>query len=132
MIKVLDSYALLAFLDREPGHEIVEALFLEAVESQTQVMMTTVNYGEVYYIVLRELGQSKAQELEQVVSKLPLKVVDADWVLARLAARIKARKKMAYADCFAAALAKQHRGEVVTGDPEFKEIEEDIKVRWLR
>jgi predicted nucleic acid-binding protein len=132
MIKVLDSYALLAFLDREPGHEIVEALFLEAVESQTKIMMTAVNYGEVYYIVLKELGQSKAQELEQVVSKLPLKVVEADWALARQAARIKAHKKMAYADCFAAALAKKHRGEVVTGDPEFKEIEEDIKVRWLR
>jgi len=132
MIKVLDSYALLAFLDREPGHEIVEALFLEAVESQSPVMMTAVNYGEVYYIVLRELGQSKAQELEQVVSKLPLKVVDADWALSRQAARLKAHKKMAYADCFAAALAKQHRGEVVTGDPEFKEIEEEIKVRWLR
>ena len=38
---------------------------------------------------------------------------------------------MAYADCFAAALAKLHNAELVTGDPEFREVERDIRIGWL-
>ncbi|HOW64450.1 MAG TPA: PIN domain-containing protein [Candidatus Paceibacterota bacterium] len=42
-----------------------------------------------------------------------------------------ATKKMAYADCFAAALAKAENAELVTGDPEFKEVEKEIRIAWL-
>jgi hypothetical protein len=38
----------------------------------------------------------------------------------------------ACADCFAAALAKIRKVELVTGDPEFKELEKEIKIVWLR
>ncbi len=51
--------------------------------------------------------------------------------LAREAARFKAAHKISYADCFAAALAKLHKGEVITGDKEFKTVEGEIKIAWL-
>jgi predicted nucleic acid-binding protein len=38
---------------------------------------------------------------------------------------------MSYADCFAAALAKSRKAELVTGDKEFKQVESEITVRWL-
>jgi predicted nucleic acid-binding protein len=39
---------------------------------------------------------------------------------------------MSYADCFAAALSKQKNAELLTGDPEFKAVEKDIKIHWLK
>jgi len=51
--------------------------------------------------------------------------------LAELAGEIKASHKMSLADCFAAALAKQKKLEIYTGDPEFKEVEREVKVVWL-
>jgi predicted nucleic acid-binding protein len=51
--------------------------------------------------------------------------------VAELAGQIKATRKMSLADCFAAALAKQRKSEVYTGDPEFRAVEEDVKVVWL-
>ena len=36
------------------------------------------------------------------------------------------------ADAFAAALAKQKNTEFVTGDPEFKSVEKEIKINWLK
>jgi len=51
--------------------------------------------------------------------------------LARKAAEFKANKKMSYADCFAAALAKLRKAELVTGDPEFKQVEGDLKILWI-
>lgn len=120
MVKVLDTYALLVFFEREPGFEKVKSLFAEALEEGNDLLMTSVNFGEVYYIVLRECGKEKAEEIEKITQTLPIEIVDVDLQLAKEAARLKASKRVSYADCFAAALAKLHKGEVVTGDKEFK------------
>jgi predicted nucleic acid-binding protein len=131
MRRILDAHALLVFLEKEPGYEKVESLFVNAIEKDKSLLMTSVNYGEVYYIVLRECGQEKAHEIEKIIRTLPIDVIDVDLGLAREAAHFKATKRISYADCFAAALAKLHRGELVTGDREFKALEKDIKIAWI-
>ena len=55
-----------------------------------------------------------------------------DLALAKQAASFKARHKMSYADCFAAALAKQKNAELITGDSEFKAVEKEIRIQWLQ
>ena len=129
--KVLDSWALLCYLGQEPGFEKMIELFEKAVESSKPLLMCVINWGEVYYQVARRFGDQKAQEIEQLIQTLPIMVVEADKDLTREAARIKVTKPMAYADCFAAALARLKKGELYTGDPEFKAVEKDIKVVWL-
>jgi len=129
--KVLDSWALLCYLGQEPGFEKMIELFEKAVESSKPLLMCVINWGEVYYQVARRFGDQKAQEIEQLIQTLPIMVVEADKDLTREAARIKVTKRMAYADCFAAALARLKKGELYTGDPEFKAVEKDIKVMWL-
>jgi ribonuclease VapC len=39
--------------------------------------------------------------------------------------------RIAYADCFAAALALQQNATLVTGDPEFKHLENQITIHWV-
>jgi predicted nucleic acid-binding protein len=129
--KVLDSLALLCYLEQEPGYEKIIELFEKAVESSKPLLMCVVNWGEVYYQVLRRFGDQKAQEIEQFIQTLPITLVEANKELTREAARIKATKKMAYADCFAVALARLKKAELYTGDPEFKAVGKDIKVVWL-
>jgi len=129
--KVLDSWALLCYLGQEPGFEKMIELFEKAVESSKPLLMCVINWGEVYYQVARRFGDQKAQEIEQLIQTLPIMVVEADKDLTREAARIKVTKRMAYADCFAAALARLKKGELYTGDPEFKAVEKNIKVMWL-
>jgi predicted nucleic acid-binding protein len=90
-----------------------------------------VNWGEVYYITLREMGPQRADQVAHLISTLPIHIVPADLELAKEAAIFKANKKMSYADCFAAALAKHRRVELVTGDKEFKQVEGDVKILWL-
>ncbi len=131
MIKVLDTHGLLVFLEREPGFEKVKSLFVAALEEDSDLLMTSVNFGEVYYIVLREFGEKKVNEVEKIIQTLPIEIVDVDMQLAREAARFKATKKISYADCFAAALAKLRKGEVVTGDKEFRALEGEVKISWI-
>ena len=129
--KVLDSWALLCYLEQEPGYEKIIKLFEKAVESSKPLLMCIVNWGEVYYQVARRFGEQKAQEIEEVIQTLPISLVEANKELTREAARTKAAKRMAYADCFAVALARLKKAELYTGDPEFKVVEKDIKVVWL-
>jgi len=129
--KVLDSWALLCYLEQEPGYEKIIEFFEEAVESSKPLFMCIVNWGEVYYQVARRFGEQKAQEIEKLIQTLPITLVEADKELTREAARIKATKKMAYADCFAVALARLKKAELYTGDPEFRAVEKEIKVVWL-
>jgi len=130
-IRILDAHALMIYLEKEPGHEKLESLFVQAVEKDEHLLMTTVNYGEIYYIILRECGQNKINKIEAVIRTLPIEVIDVDIQLAKEAARFKAAKKLSYADCFAAALTKIRKGELVTGDREFKTIENEIKIVWI-
>ena len=129
--KVLDSRALLCYLEREPGFEKMIELFEKAVETSKPLLMCIVNWGEVYYHVARRHGEQKAREIEQLIETLPITLIDADKNLTREAARTKTTKRMAYADCFAVALARLKKAELYTGDSEFKLVEKDIKVVWL-
>ena len=129
--KVLDSWALLCYLEQEPGFKKMIDLFEKAVESSKPLLMCIVNWGEVYYQVARRFGDQKAQEVEQLIETFPITLVEADKSLTREAARIKTTRKMAYADCFAVALAHLKKAELYTGDPEFKVVDKDIKIVWL-
>lgn len=130
MVKILDAHALLAFFEKEPGYEKVQAAFVNAVEKDSNLLMTSVNYGEVYYIVLRECGQQKAEEIEGIIRTLPIEIVDVDISMAKEAARFKAKYKISYADCFSAALTKLRKGELHTGDKELNQIKDIIKITW--
>lgn len=131
MKRVLDAYALMAFLEKEPGYEKIGDLFLSAVDDADDLMMTSVNYGEVLCIVLREGGEERAETAERSMRSLPIEIIAVDSELARKAARIKAFHKLSFADCFAAALAQSSGAEIITGDREFKALEKEIPIRWI-
>ena len=129
---VLDSWAVMAFLEDEPAGEAVANIIADAHDHGIPLMMTTVNAGEVWYILAREISESAADQSIKDMQELGIQFHDADWTLANQAARFKASKKMSFADCFAAALAVQHKGSMlVTGDKEFKEVENSVKIHWL-
>ena len=132
--KVLDSWALIAFFEDEPAAEQVEKLLSQAADEKHQLLLCAVNWGEIYYNTLREVSLEAAEQKAQEIASLPIDLIGVsdDLTLARQAAIFKATRKLAYADCFAAALAKLRNAELVTGDPEFKEVEKEIKINWLQ
>jgi len=60
-----------------------------------------------------------------------LKIIEADMDLTLKAAKLKSKYPVAYADCFAASLAVKKDAKVITGDPEFREMEDEVKVEWI-
>jgi predicted nucleic acid-binding protein len=129
--KVLDSYALMAFFEDEPGADFVRGLLQKAVESDTTLLMTVVNLGEVWYAIARNNSPEIADQYIHEIKGMGVEIVEADWNLTRQAAAFKANGNISYADCFAAALAKLKKAELVTGDKEFKALEGEIKISWV-
>jgi ribonuclease VapC len=128
---VLDSYALIAYFQRQSGYEEVAALLGECAAKGCEVCISVVNWGEVIYHALRNGGERRAQLAEAAMEAIPIVVVEANKEFTMQAARLKAFRRLSYADCFAAALAMKKKGELVTGDKEFKTVEKEIKVRWI-
>lgn len=129
---VLDSYALLCFLRDEPGAEKLAMLLAKAAEREQPLHMTEVNYAEVQYVVRRKDGDVAWRIVARELAALPIEFHPIDRPLADQAAEFKTRFKLSLADAFAAALAKTRNAELVTGDPEFKAIEGEITIQWLK
>jgi ribonuclease VapC len=128
---VLDSWAVIAYLEDEPAAERVADIMADAHEQRIPLLITVVNAGEVWYIIAREASEADADRSIKQLRDLGIEFVDADWGLARDAGQFKSKHKLSFADAFAAALAKQRRAHLVTGDPEFKAVEQEININWL-
>ncbi len=128
---VLDSWAVLAYLEDESAGQKVADLIGDAHEHGIPLLMSVVNVGEVWYILAREVSEPEADKGVDDLRQLGIEFVDADWKLTRVAGTYKAKNRMSYADCFAAAVAKEHKAELVTGDKEFKQVENEIRIHWL-
>lgn len=130
--KVLDSFALLAYFRDESGGETMEELLVAAGKKDRPLQMTDVNYAEVKYSILKKDGPEAWLEAAKILQGLPIDFHPTDRTLADSAADFKSRFRISLADAFAAALAKEKKAELVTGDPEFKSLEKEIKIIWLK
>ncbi len=127
---MLDAYAIVAVLGGETGAEAVaELVGREGVD----LYVSAINVGEVYYILRRRRGEAAATTAESALYEHPrIKVMPIDRDRIRQAGDIKARGGLSLADAFAAALAVELGATLVTGDPEFRPLEEiGLTVHWL-
>src|SRR6266481_9715695 len=130
--KVLNSFALIAYFRDEPGAETMENLLVSASKKDNPLLMTDVNYAEVKYSILKRDGAEAWGKAAKVLEGLPIDFHSTSRALADEAADFKARHKLSLADAFAAALAKEGRTELVTGDSEFRALEREVKIHWLK
>lgn len=132
MEKILDASALMIYLEREPGWEKMREAFIQAAETDRKLLMTTVNWGEVFYLLIRDQGLEEAKEILRSIDTFPLELVPAGKELTHEAAILKMTRKLGYMDSFAAALTKLRGGELFTSDKDFRSVEDEIKIFWIR
>jgi len=129
---VLDSFALIAYFRDEAGADQVERLLHKAAARHEPLHMTEVNYAEVRYIIIRRNGLAGWESAAASLVSLPIAFHPVTRELSNIAAQFKASHRISLADAFAAALAKNRKCQLVTGDPEFKAIERELKIAWLK
>ncbi|MFZ2655898.1 MAG: type II toxin-antitoxin system VapC family toxin [Victivallales bacterium] len=128
---VLDSFAVLAYLYNETGAEKVKDVLVLALNDKAEIFISSVNWAEVAYISKRKSGVNGWQTAASSLTRLPIEIVPADIELANIASEFKCKYRISLADAFAAALTKSKKAELLTGDPEFKQVEKGIGVNWI-
>ena len=128
---VLDSYALIAYFEDEPGADRVAQILSQLIRGKAKGYLSVVNWGEVYYNTMREEGVAEAEKVILQLDKFPIQIIDVDRDLAYEAATLKGKYPIAYADCFAVALSSKLNAFLVTGDSEFKKLRERISIEWI-
>ena len=128
---VLDASAVISFFEDRSGGEVVEKLVDEGLAGKNDLFMSVVNWGEVYYSAWRARGQNAARQLAAEISQFPIQVVNADFELTKSAAELHAKYNLPYADCFAAALSKIWKAQLVTADQDFTKIKSEIDIQFL-
>ncbi len=130
--KLLDSYALLAYLNREESFQKVQEALYEAQISGRPLLMNEINVGETYYILYRKRDREKADFfLDTVLVGLPIRVLPNSFEDVVSSARLKAQYPLSFADCFAASTARRENAIIMTGDPEFENLEHMVEIEWL-
>lgn len=127
---VIDAQPLVAYIKREPNWERVATTIGEATAGRVTLSLTSVNAGEVVLGAERAFGSLAGHRALDSL-QLWTAVVAVDLELAARAAWFELRGGISYADCFAAALAHRDGIPLITGDPEFRRVEDVIEIAWL-
>jgi len=130
-VYVLDTFALLAYFQDEPGTERVMEVLQSAQKEKCRVCLCMINLGEMLYIVERRRGLTEAQAVLAAIQQAPIEILPADEQTVLAAAHIKANYAVSYADVFTVACAQQLDGVILTGDKEFESVQGVVTVEWL-
>jgi ribonuclease VapC len=122
---------MIAYFEDELGADRVAQVLNQLIKGKAKGFMSVVNWGEVYYNTMREQGVSEAEKATLQLDKFPIQIVDVNKELAYEAAKLKGEFRIAYADCFAVALSVKLNADLVTGDPDFKKLQERISIQWI-
>jgi ribonuclease VapC len=127
---VFDSHALLKFFQKEKGYEKVVRLLEEIRKTGAAKFLNVINLGEIIYSTKRDFGDQKKLEVLANIERLGFTILEISKELVFQAAEYKAQYGISYADCFALASAIEHKATIVTGDPEFKKVEQLVDIFW--
>ena len=127
-IQIFDASALIHFFQAQYSYAQVKSILQRASQENRKVLISSVNWGEVYCIAVKAGG---GQNVLTALDVLPIEVVPVDAQLAQDAGHCKAITHLPYADAFAFALAKRYNGQLVTADKDFKVVEDQISIFWL-
>jgi predicted nucleic acid-binding protein len=128
---VLDASAVMTFFLGRHGAEKVKELLAAAAEGKEELLMSVVNWGEVYYSIWRDRGPEDAVKALGYMAQLPIEVFPADTAQAKLAAEFKAQFKLSYADGFAAALSQAKGTALATSDKDFERLGAALNILWV-
>jgi ribonuclease VapC len=128
---VFDSHALLKLFQKESGYEKVVRVLEEARRRRRTKYVNAINLGEIIYTTKREFGDQKKLEVLANIERLDFTVLPVPNALIFQAAEYKAQYSISFADCFVLASALDNKAAIVTGDLEFKKIEDLVDIIWV-
>jgi ribonuclease VapC len=119
---VLDTSALLALRDDEPGAERVHRIVDAVRKRRASAFVSFMTRMELLYRIAASEGDEAAASAVRLLDALPLQWVSCEPAILIEAARLKQRGGLSVADAWIAATAALRHAVLVHKDPEFATI----------
>jgi predicted nucleic acid-binding protein len=128
---VLDTSAVITYLENENGAAVIEELLEKAEAGQITIFLSFVTFTEIYYITIQKKGKVLASERIESMETLPVKRIESNVNVGQIAGEFKAACQLSFADAWISALAKYKNAILVHKDPEFEALEKHIQMLKL-
>ena len=125
-ICILDTSAILTYIEDEDGSDYVENLLIDAEKGIVDIYVSFISLTEVFYITLREKDEPLAVERIKLMQSLAVKIQESDEIVNIKAGKLKALNSISLADAYIAALCQIHNGILVHKDPEYEKLASEI------
>lgn len=124
---LLDTSALLAFIEEEDGADRVESIL-----RTEKTFLPCLALLEVHYITRQERGQGEADRRYALLKELPCEILwRFDEPVLLTASRFKAGHRLSFADSMIAAFAQRQDAVLVHKDPEYEVLAEELELESL-
>ena len=131
-VYVLDSSALIRYIDSEAGADRVNALLKACVSGKAGLCISAVQWGEVAGNLRKRLGASEEKRILSTLLPSEAEIIPVGGERAVRAADIKVDKNISYADAFVLELAMSFTDHVlVTADYGFKDVDDLARIEFL-
>jgi predicted nucleic acid-binding protein len=131
-VYILDSSAVIRYIDSEAGADRVNAILKACVAGQAEVCISAVQWGEVAGNLRKRLGASQEKSILSSLLPSESEIVPASAERAVRAAELRVDRKISYADAFALNLAMDSRDHVlVTADYGFQAVDDLARIEFL-
>ena len=130
-IYILDTSAILTYIEDEDGSDYVENLLIDAEKGNADIYVSFISLTEVFYITMREKDEPLAVERIKLIQLLAMKIQESDEMVNINAGKLKARNSISLADAYIAALCQIHNGILVHKDPEYEKLTSMLKEHRL-
>ena len=127
---VLDTSALLTYLQFEEGSKVIEEILMTAKRSN-HVYVSFITLMELYYIIWQKEGEHRAKEILVLLKSLPIQIVESNHRITLSAGRIKANHKLSVADAFIVATTIEKEAILVHKDPELESLSQYAEILTL-
>jgi len=127
---VIDAFAILALLEKEKGYETVKDHLERSSRGKIEAYMSLINWGEVYYTLIKKGKTVDAEELWEARGDYPIAFIEPTVRRIRIASKIKGSYPVSFADAFCISLAIEIDAKVITGDSEFREVN-GLELIWI-
>jgi predicted nucleic acid-binding protein len=128
---ILNTSTIITFAKDEDGSDVVQRLLDDAKANKCFIYISFASFMEIYYVYLQEQGEVEADRWISVIENFPVKRVESSEQLGKIAGKLKANYKISFADAWIAAVAKFKNGILVHKDPEFEQLEGEIRALKL-
>ncbi|MDQ1331177.1 MAG: uncharacterized protein QG578_1444 [Thermodesulfobacteriota bacterium] len=130
-IYILDTSALLTYIEDEEGAADVENFLIKAERGEAEIYISFISLTEIFYISIQEKGETEALRRIELIQSLAVHVVESYKDLNMKAGKLKAVNRISLADSFIAALCRDYQGILVHKDPEFEKMSPSLEAYQL-